>query len=142
MPMTTHMAAAAPSGAMINMTQWRPLSVVISSSSAAVAILLLIGGIGLLKRHPRSPNTLRVFAVLKILVAILTAALTLSMMQSQFAAVHTQSGQQPPRALMNGIAILGTVFAVLWGAAYPVVLLVWFALPGIRRETATWSYPT
>jgi hypothetical protein len=40
---------------------------------------------------------------------------------------------------MSFFAVFGAAVAILWSAALPVFLLVWFSLSNIRRETAEWS---
>jgi hypothetical protein len=63
------------------------------------------------------------------------------MMQSQIANFQSQGSPKTPipASLMNFFAVFGAAVAILWSAALPVFLLVWFSLSNIRRETAEWS---
>jgi hypothetical protein len=62
------------------------------------------------------------------------------MMRSQFAAMHSQPGvPAPPKGMMETMAVIGALFAMAWGSALPVFMLIWFSRPSIRRETADWT---
>jgi len=63
------------------------------------------------------------------------------MMQSQIVTLESAGGPKTPipASLMSFFAVFGAAVAILWSAALPVFLLVWFSLSNIRRETAEWS---
>ena len=141
MPMVSSMTASAPPGTNVDFNQWRPLSIVIAVLAGVLSVMLAVGGAGLLKRRPWSPTCLRAFSILKILFGILSAVFAFSMMQSQIANFQSQGSPKTPipASLMSFFAVFGAAVAILWSAALPVFLLVWFSLSNIRRETAEWS---
>ena len=119
--------------------EWKGLSIGSSLVSALVAAMLVAGSIGLLKRCAWSPGLLKLWAVLRILVAALAAVVALLITQSQFDAMRAEPGAVvPPQSLMKGIAVFGAAFTLLWGSALPVFMLIWLARPVIKLETSAW----
>ena len=115
-----------------------------------VAIVLLIGGIGLTKRNPRSPKTCRIWAGLKMLLVVYSSIVTFLSSQAQMEAMQRMLEKDPNTAgAMSGLfgtlmAIIGPVilvFAIVWGWALPIFMLIWFSRRKIKAEIAQWGRP-
>jgi hypothetical protein len=44
-----------------------------------------------------------------------------------------------PYGFMFFGGLIGAVFGLAWGWAYPIFLLIWLHRPVIKQETATWQ---
>jgi hypothetical protein len=119
-PMLAHPGLMATSGAI----------------SLAIAVLLLITGVGMVRRRKWSVTAARVWAVSKVLYGIVAGALGWVLAQDQLAA--TSSSVVPPglKGMMGGFMAGGLILSVFWAAAFPVFLLVWLSRERIKREVA------
>ena len=127
-----------------------PLMMISAGLTMPVAIVLLIGGIGLTKRSPRSPKTCRIWAGLKMLLVVYTSIVTFLSSQAQMEAMQRMLEEDPNTAgAMSGffgtlMAIIGPVilvFAIVWGWALPIFMLIWFSRRKIKAEVAQWGRP-
>ena len=122
------------------MRRWATWTVVVSLLSAAVAILLLAAGIGLVQRRRWSPRVFTIWAPLKIVLAIASTVVGWAIQQETMEAMRTQvpgMGALGP-GTMESFASVGAVFALLWGCALPVFVLIWFARGSIKAQVAEW----
>ncbi len=106
-----------------------------------VATLLLIAGIGMLRRRPWSVSANRWWAVLKMLLVVGQVAFAI-LIQDEVVAEITRN--DPNAAAMGAgfvsVAVgIGFAFVLLWGWAYPVFLLIWLSRRGVKAETASWQ---
>ena len=127
-----------------------PLMMISAGLTMLIAIVLLIGGIGLTKRSPRSPKTCRIWAGLKMLLVVYTSTVTFLSTQAQMEAMQRMLEEDPNApAAMAGffgtlMAIIGPVifvFAIVWGWALPIFMLIWFSRRKIKAEVAHWGQP-
>ncbi len=127
-----------------------PQMMILAGLTMAIAIVLLIGGIGLTKRSPRSPKTCRIWAGLKMLLVIYSSIVGYLVQQAQMEAMQRMLEEDPNTAgMMPGffgtlMAIIGPVifvFAIVWGWALPIFMLIWFSRRKIKAEVAQWGRP-
>ena len=127
-----------------------PLIMISSGLTMAIAIVLLIGGIGLTKRSPWSPKTCKIWAGLKMLLVVYSSIVTFLSTQAQMEAIQRMLEEDPNTAgVMPGffgtlMAIIGPVilvFAIVWGWALPIFMLIWFSRRKIKAEVAQWGRP-
>ena len=107
-----------------------------------VSILLLVAGILLLRRRPAAGWLHLLYAVLGLTLAIVGAIVTYHAMEEVSASFEQSEGLEdmPPfvRAMMTSQMRSGSIMGVIFAAAYPAFLLVWFLRGPIRREIASW----
>ena len=127
-----------------------PLIMISAGLTMAIAIVLLIGGIGLTKRNPRSPKTCKIWAGLKMVLVVYSSIVTFLSTQAQMEAMQRMLEEDPNTAgMMPGffgtlMAIIGPVilvFAIVWGWALPIFMLIWFSRRKIKAEVAQWGRP-
>jgi hypothetical protein len=93
------------------------------------AVVLLIGGITLLKRRPVGRTLHLVYAVVSFAVAVVNVVI--------FATIIGQTAGMP--APMRAGLIGGGVGGTCGGLIYPVFLLIWFLRAPIAEEVRTWA---
>lgn len=108
--------------------------------TGGLAVLLLVAGIGLVRRRRWSRNAFRAWAVLKIALVATSAVLASFVQQQTF---ETMQGTDPtapgmPAAAITVMTVSTVVFTLLWGWALPIFALVWFARRKIGEHVATW----
>ena len=127
-----------------------PLMMISAGFTMPVAIVLLIGGIGLTKRSPRSPKTCRIWAGLKMMLVVYSGVVTFLSSRAQMEAMQRMLEEDPnaPAAMLGVfgtvMAIIGPmilVFAIVWGWALPIFMLIWFSRRKIKAEIAQWGQP-
>ncbi len=124
------------------MRPWLPWTVVSSLVRAAVAILLLLGGIRLTKRRRSSMRLLRFWAVVKIPFVVIATIAGILMQERQFEIISQPSGGMPMPfggEFVSLMLVVGLVFGLAWGWALPVFLLIWLRRGKIRNEITGWS---
>ncbi len=106
-----------------------------------VAVVLLVAGIGLVRRRQWSVGTVRAWAVIKVLLVIATSVLGYMVAQAQFAAMsQAQAGAAPmPADFGRLLSMFAVVIGLVWGWALPVFVLIWFARSKVKAETASWD---
>ncbi len=119
--------------------EWGFWITVSSLLSLGAAVLLLVSGIGLVQRRRWAVTASRCWAVVKMVLVLVTALLAITMQQGQFDALAEQ--QNLPSGLgglFMAIGAFSVIFSVIWGCAFPVLLLIWLALPKSKNEYAGW----
>lgn len=121
--------------------QFETWSVIHGVAMLIVAAILLVAGIGLVRRRSSSIDTCRLWSVLKILLTIEACFFTAATQRVQFEAMQSQApGTMPFGDDFTSMIIAATVvWALVWGCALPVFMLIWFARGKIKAETAQWS---
>lgn len=116
---------------------WHTWTVVSSALTILIALLLFITGIGLVRRRRYCIKLGRVWAVLKMTLVVVGVCVGYFIMQEQFR-------QMPPQNLAVGgnipvvMGVMGLVMGALWGCAFPIFLLIWFARAKVKTEYAQW----
>jgi len=119
---------------------WQNWTVAFSLLQFVLAILLLLGGIGLLQRRPSGRRRLLWWAPLKMLAAVAGLFVGWAMQQESLQVMQQQGGPAALGAKMaQSFTVVGLVLALLWGCALPVFMLIWFTRPTIRAEVANWG---
>jgi len=99
---------------------------------AGIAVLLLGGGILLLKRRPACRPMLLTYAVLAILSNLIGTAAT-------FKAFSNMSGTGQQAEVMRVGMVVGAVVGAAVGLALPVFLVIWFLRSKIRMDMRSWG---
>jgi hypothetical protein len=107
----------------------------ISLVSAILAVVLLVVGVGLVRRRAWAIPLGKTWAVLQIIVAILGTGMS-HMIQRSIAEAIQQAGTTGRMPI--GTSPAATAWSLLWGCALPVFMLIWFARREIREEVAAW----
>lgn len=124
--------------------RYTPYLVVANILTLGVAVVLLVGGIGLVKRRRWSRMALLHWSWMKMLVAVVGGVLGYLVQQAQFEAMQNDpdiSGQMPAMfgSIMRTFGGVGLVLQITWFWALPVFTLVWFNRRPIRHEVSQWS---
>src|SRR4051812_8453760 len=133
----------APPG-IAGMREWFPWMIASALLNAAIAAVLLAGGIGLVTRRPWSARVLLAWAMVRIPVVILASILGYFVQEASFRSMQQQparAGGAMPAVVMHGMLAGGVIFALLWGWALPGFMLVWFSRSRIRQQGAAWRAP-
>ncbi len=146
----TSMMPQEQAGMMAATKALAPLMLISAGITMPIAIVLLIGGIGLTKRSPWSPKTCRIWAGLKMLLVVYSSIIGYLVQQAQMEAMQRMLEEDPntagamPGFLGTFMAILGPLTLVLgiaWGWALPIFMLIWFSRRKIKAEIAQWGRP-
>lgn len=107
-----------------------------------IAILLLIGGILVLRRRRAGVALHVAYIVLQFLNVVASMAvqyMMVSWMQSKFGEL-AQAPHMPMEAFKVQMVVAMATTA-LFGLPYPIFLAVWFLRPVIRQQVASWGAP-
>ncbi|MHC4991611.1 MAG: hypothetical protein ACYTGC_11595 [Planctomycetota bacterium] len=113
--------------------------------AGGLAVVLLVGGLGVTGRKGYGVRWCMTWAGLKFLYAIPAAMLGYYMSAEQFKRMQeatVDSGNQVPAGiftLMQSMGVVGVVLQVLWLWAGPVFLLIWFARRSVKDEVRSWG---
>ncbi len=128
--------------AQIDLTRrWLWFSVPNSLLLVALAVMLIVVGAGLARRRARAVVLAKVWAVVKMIVALGAAIFTYLVMQESLGLqqeVDPNATALPP-GVVEVMAPLTAVLTLLWGWLLPIFLLIWFARPSIREEVSGWA---
>lgn len=136
---------AAVYDAMEDLKPWMIIGAVLA---LGLGILLLVAGIGLVRRRAWSPTACMVWAGIKMVFVVGYTILGDMAQQAQFEAMQEMMQQDPnmPAAMpammgsfMQVFGVFTIVLGILWGWALPVFLLIWFARSKIKAEVAGWA---
>lgn len=110
----------------------------LSLVSILIALLLLVGGIGLLRRRPRSAGVCRTWAVVKMLFVVVNAYVGMIVQVRNFEAMQADPNMPMFSGFADIMGVMVFIFTLLWGWALPIFLLIWLARRSVRDEIATW----
>ena len=123
------------------MQKWQTWTIAASLLGLPLAVVLLTGGIGLLRRRAWARPTCQGWAIFKILVVVATSTVGSLIQRDTFAAMSQADPNMP--AMVTGVgesmAVVGLVIGVAWGWALPVFMLIWLARGKIKNEIAGWA---
>ena len=106
-------------------------SIVCAVLGSALAIYLLIIGILMLRQHPRAGRLHKIYAAIKIPLAI-AAGLAWPIFWMSINPAGTATGSSP----MSAALITGCVITILVGIAYPIFVLIALRTRGVREYYA------
>lgn len=115
-----------------------------SAVMAVVGLLLLVGGILLLRRRKMASPVLQIWAVLKLIVGGLVTfkSAALSRMQMEIIMSNTAIGGGQEAEMMktftNYGVWIGLIFGLLWLAVLPIFVLVWFNREKAKQDMSSW----
>ncbi len=133
------MMSSAPPDVVDQMKQMQGMTVKISMLSLPIPILLLAAGIGLVNRRRWGVSLAKGWAVLKMLLVVVSMGLTWHMQDAMFTNATATSGMPANAAGVFGIIkVFSVIFTLAWGWAFPVFLLIWMARARIKAEVASW----
>lgn len=135
-----------PEGGPPMQTGMGPATTAVAAVGIVFDVLLVVAGILLIQRKPIARNLHIVYAILAILLGIVTTAVSLPEQRRQIEQLETWLEENPdheqaeavrqqieisknPLVMMGGMA-----FGVCLGTAYPAFCLVWFGL--VKRSPA------
>jgi len=117
-----------------------PMVIINVLLSIGLAVLLLISGIGLMKRRACAPKWLTRWAVVYIIYAVVNGILNFYAQRGPIAAM---SSTTQPTGIPGGspmtFFVIAFVLGLVWACAFPVLLLIWFSRKSIKAEVAQWS---
>lgn len=121
-------------------TELTALSTLSAIVFSILAIILVIGGILLLKRKPGAKPVLMTWAVLKIAAGAFISFKNYGLTRIQMDLISGQAGEGMAafERITDISATVGLIGGMIWIAALPVFLLIWFSRSKIRREMAEW----
>ena len=120
--------------------EWATWNIVQSICGLAVGVVLILAGVGLLKRRGWGPKATISWAVLKMLLVIGASVGGYGQAKTLIDRMVDDPNMQglPQGALSIGI-VIGVGLNAVWGWALPVFMLIWFSRSKIKAETAQWT---
>jgi len=113
---------------------WKPWTYTLSAISAALAVMLIVGGVRLTRRRASAAGLLQMYAVLRMGIVAAVGVITYKIQQSALA-----GNSDVPASAAQALAVGQSLFAIAWGWALPIFLLIWFARRRIKDEVRGWS---
>jgi hypothetical protein len=112
-----------------------------SALGVILALLLLIGGIGLVRRSRWSARVLTVWALGALVLAVVgltVTGLNLSAIEDE---MRRQNPSMPPVAsgVMHAVLLGSLCFGTLLSLVPPVFTLIWFGRGSVKAEVAAWA---
>ena len=130
------MMQEAPALSAASLEKLQRLTIINSTMGLPVAVLLLVSAIGLVTRRRWSVSASKAWAVLRILVGILSTALGLWMQEAFMEASPAMAGVSS--GLIRGMQVFGAILGIAWSCTLPVFALIWFSRAKIKTEVAAW----
>ncbi|VAX38817.1 hypothetical protein MNBD_PLANCTO03-2166 [hydrothermal vent metagenome] len=108
-----------------------------------LAVILIVGGVQLLKRSRGAVKSLTVFAIgdlisntLVLILGIMTAQAQAKMMAEN---PEMQQVPQGAQGMMEALGVIGAVVTWVLSAIWPIFLLLWFRRAKIRASVESWG---
>jgi len=118
----------------------------LAGADLVAAVVLLVGGILLLKRRPVARAIHLIYAMSKMLILLIGVTLLVVAIREASAAAATTMPTTGPApgstAGMKAFFLMGGGFGVIskaLGLLYPIFLLVWFLRAPVVNEVRTWA---
>jgi hypothetical protein len=141
----TRFVPEAERGSLAAIGQMVPTLLIMALLGLALALLLLFGGIGLVRRRPYGATVCLTWSVLKLVYVVVNSVLgyliNLSQMEHIEAMQKTTGAQAVPAEVFGAIGAFAACFGIIWGWALPIFMLIWFTRRGVRSEIRQWSAP-
>ncbi len=120
--------------------QYSTALTLVSLISAVIGTVLLVAGIGLLKRLRRGVKLAIVWSIAKIAYELAYAGLNYRIQIQTWDAMKDDPNLSTVGGGMaGGLAWVTAVATLLFGCAFPIFMLIWFSRRKIKEETASWS---
>ncbi|NOX99374.1 MAG: hypothetical protein GXP30_06545 [Verrucomicrobia bacterium] len=135
--------------------KWQPFLLISGFGILFLGGLLFFGGLFLTLRKRSASMMLNLWAVLKVVLGLVSAYFGYQMQQEQIplmlkaqketmesAGAAAAAGAEDMMGMISSIteiaSTVGMVLGLLWLMVLPAVMLIWFIRPKIRREMAEW----
>lgn len=119
---------------------WRPHLTAVYASTCLLSLLAFTGAALLFRRRRRGVHLLVIWSLLRIPHALFAGWTQASAQRDAAANMQPMMG---PQAMPPGFMDVMFVGTFIWTAAFalalPLFLLIWFAMPGIRKQTRAWT---
>lgn len=111
----------------------------VSAAGLVLGLLVLLGGIFLVRRRAASRPILLLWALLKPVYGVLYAWLNY-VTTVELGEAMANSEMAGPMAMMDlqPLAAGSSVFSALFYAALPIFTIIWFLRPKVREEVSRW----
>jgi hypothetical protein len=125
--------------------RYMPFNVANSVILVALGVVLLIGGIKLLRRRRSGVGMTRLWAIGRIVWSLPAAYVTYVMTNETVRLMQqaaADSGQPMPggfTTLLQAMGPIGAALSLCMWCVVPVFVLIWFARAKIKNEVAAWS---
>jgi len=130
-------------GQVVALSQHLPCMILGNLFAAALAVLLIVAGAGLIRRRRWAVKACHAWALLKIAHALAAAVVLHRVILSQIDAIpNTPTASLPFTAGGYGevsLAYIGLVVALVWRVAYPVFVHEWLSRRKVKTEIAAWG---
>ncbi|MBI4579084.1 MAG: hypothetical protein HY718_05235 [Planctomycetes bacterium] len=101
-----------------------------------MALLLLVGGVGLVGRRRWGASAAKVWAVLRMLFVLVGLAVGWQMQQASFSAMSSSGRMGGAEQVVMGLSL---VLGLVWAWALPVIMLIWLSRAKIKADIARWK---
>jgi hypothetical protein len=134
-----NIGGAETAGAFAAMDKWEWWTYLSGALGFGVAAVLLAGGIGLVRRRPRSRGVLLTWAAMKLVLGGVASVMG-AFIQWDIQSANAQSASVPP-GMVWGMVVVSLVIGFAWLAALPIFMLIWLTRPKIKAEIRSWGTP-
>lgn len=110
---------------------------VLTTISLLLAVLLMVGSIGLLRRRRWSRKALSGWAMAGIILVLANLVYQYALHMATKARMSELGSSMPPGS--EAIFIATLIAILVFGWAWPVFLLIWLSRPKIRDEVNRWD---
>lgn len=120
--------------------RWTAWTVASGGLATGLSLLLMVAGIGLLRRRRWACALLQTWAVLRMMLAVGQVGVAYVIQQETLASMSQQMpAPMPAQQYVQLFALLGMVISLAWYWALPVFLLIWLARGRVREHVAEWT---
>ncbi len=130
----------APRGAFESAEKWKPVMLAMYGVAGTLALVAIVGGAMLLLRRRWGVRLLVGWAILRLPYGLASSWAVAGMQRDNMASMSGPGfGAGGPPGMSSVIVIMSVVTSLLMSMALPIFLLIWFALPRIRRQVRGWK---
>jgi len=119
------------------MRVWSGFLLAVTIAELAMALLLLMVGVQLIRCHPMVISLGRLWAVVKMLLVV--GALVVENTVQEIQPGGMDSLFKMPASATETVKTVWMFYLVIRGWTLPILLLIWFWRPSIKKEVARWS---
>jgi hypothetical protein len=118
---------------------WRTHLLAMYASACLLSLLAFAGAILLLQRRRRGVHLLVLWSLLRVPYAVFAAWVQASAQRDATSNMQALTAARPmPPGFSDAMFWGAFVSTAAFAMALPLFLLIWFVLPGIRRQTRAW----
>lgn len=109
--------------------------------NAVLSVMLLAGGISLIRRRRFGARLLKVWAGVDVVFTVAASVVSAAGMSGMLAQMQQQNpaAASVPPGMMAGFVIGGACVGLVMGLGPPVFTLIWFGRRKIKDEVSTWA---